>query len=69
MNVLRQWTGPLTQDLVLKPGGFGLGQVPARPKPDAAVTSVCGFCSTGCGLNVHLQRRPGGQPEPRTTTR
>ena len=30
MNALRKWTGPLTQDLVLKPGEFGLGQVPAR---------------------------------------
>ena len=32
------------------PGGFGLGQVPARLKPDATTTVVCGFCSTGCGL-------------------
>src|SRR6516164_796197 len=56
MKALRQWTGPLTQDLVLKPGEFGLGQVPARLKPDATVTSVCGFCSTGCGLKVHLSR-------------
>ncbi|SPE50277.1 Molybdopterin oxidoreductase [Verrucomicrobia bacterium] len=55
MNGLRQWTGPLTQDLVLKPGDFGLGQVPARLKPDATATTVCGFCSTGCGLNVHLR--------------
>ena len=23
---------------------------------------VCGFCSTGCSLDVHLTRRPGGQP-------
>jgi assimilatory nitrate reductase catalytic subunit len=55
MNVLRQWTGPLTQDLILKPGDFGLGQVPARLKPDAVTTTVCGFCSTGCGLDVHLR--------------
>ena len=25
---------------------------------------VCGFCSTGCGLDVHLQGRRGGQPDP-----
>jgi assimilatory nitrate reductase catalytic subunit len=56
MNALRQWTGPLTQDLVLKPGDFGLGQVPARLKPDATTTTVCGFCSTGCGLNIHLRK-------------
>jgi assimilatory nitrate reductase catalytic subunit len=55
MNTLRQWTGPLTQELVLKPGQFGLGQVPARLKPDATTTTVCGFCSTGCALKVHLR--------------
>ena len=31
---LRQWTGPLTADLVRTPGAFGLGQVPARLVPD-----------------------------------
>ncbi|MFO1488031.1 MAG: nitrate reductase [Verrucomicrobiota bacterium] len=54
-SLLRQWTGPLTQDLVLRPGDFGLGQVPSRLKPDATTTTVCGFCSTGCGLTVHLK--------------
>ena len=38
-----------------KPGGFGLGQVPARLAPDATTTAVCGFCSTGCGLEIHLK--------------
>jgi assimilatory nitrate reductase catalytic subunit len=52
---LRQWTGPLTEDLVLHPGDFGLGKVPARLKPDDVTTLVCGFCSTGCGLNAHLR--------------
>ena len=61
--LLRQHDGPLTQELARKPGGFGLGQVPARLKPDATTTMVCGFCSTGCGLDVHLQRRRGGQPD------
>ncbi len=54
-GLLRQWTGPLTEDLVLRPGEFGLGNVPARLKPDAVVTTVCGFCSTGCGLDIHLR--------------
>ncbi len=52
---LRSLDGPLTQKLVLHPGDFGLGKVPARLKPDATTTVVCGFCSTGCGLNVHLK--------------
>lgn len=52
---LRSWKGPLTQELVQRPGDFGLGQVPERLKPDATTTMVCGFCATGCGLNIHLK--------------
>jgi anaerobic selenocysteine-containing dehydrogenase len=52
---LRRRHGPLTEDLVLHPGKFGLGQVPARLTPDAVTTTVCGYCSTGCGLNAHLR--------------
>ncbi len=54
-QALRQWHGPLTEDLVLQPGRFGLGQVPARLAPDGTATTVCGFCSTGCGLTAHLR--------------
>lgn len=52
---LRATDGPLTRALLRSPGGFGLGQVPAKSKPDAITTSVCGYCSTGCSLNLHLQ--------------
>ena len=54
-TLLRQWTGPLTSELVRTPGGFGLGQVPAGRTPTATTGLVCGFCSTGCGLTVHLR--------------
>lgn len=53
--LIRQFTGPLTNELVLKPAEFGLGKVPARLTPNQTTTIVCGFCSTGCGLNVHLR--------------
>jgi assimilatory nitrate reductase catalytic subunit len=53
--IIRQWNGPLTKDLLRTPGKFGLGQVPLDLAPDATTTMVCGFCSTGCSLNVHLQ--------------
>jgi assimilatory nitrate reductase catalytic subunit len=53
--LLHQKSGPLTQELVRQPGGFGLGQVPVRLAPDATTTAVCGFCSTGCGLEIHLR--------------
>jgi assimilatory nitrate reductase catalytic subunit len=41
--------------LLQTPSRFGLGQVPAKQKPDATTSMVCGYCSTGCGLNIHLQ--------------
>lgn len=54
-SLMRAFDGPLTRDLLLSPGGFGLGQVPAKSQPDAVTTSVCGYCSTGCSLTLHLK--------------
>jgi anaerobic selenocysteine-containing dehydrogenase len=51
----REWDGPLTADLVREPAKFGLGQVPSRLMPDATTKAICGFCSTGCGLKLHLK--------------
>lgn len=53
-NIMRQWNGPLTEDLLRKPGAHGLGQVPANLQPDAVTALTCGFCSTGCSLDTHL---------------
>jgi assimilatory nitrate reductase catalytic subunit len=47
--------GPLTDKLRLSPGGFGLGKVPANAVPDSTTTMICGFCSTGCSLDVQLR--------------
>jgi len=54
-NFLRRWDGRLTQELVLHPAEFGLGKLPARLQPDDVTSMICGFCSTGCSLNVHLK--------------
>src|SRR4051794_25152695 len=54
-SLLRQWHCPLTRDLVLQPGEFGLGYVPAKFAPDTTTRVVCGFCSTGCSLDIHLK--------------
>lgn len=51
----REFDGPLTRDLVQSPAQFGLGNVPDRLNPDSVRSSVCGFCSTGCGLKIHLR--------------
>ncbi|MEM9016109.1 MAG: molybdopterin-dependent oxidoreductase, partial [Verrucomicrobiota bacterium] len=52
---VRTFRGPLTELLVREPGAFGLGQVPRTKAPDATTSSVCGFCATGCSLNIHLR--------------
>ena len=48
-------TGELTELLARAPGPLGLGQLPKDRIPTATTTLVCGFCSTGCGLDVHLR--------------
>lgn len=54
-SFLRARDGHLTRELLRSPGRFGLGQVPAHKAPDATTGMVCGFCSTGCNLTVHLR--------------
>lgn len=63
-TLLREWTGPLTEDLVLRPSDHGLQQVPSRLTPDSATESVCGYCSTGCSLKVHLKDGEGMNVSP-----
>ena len=55
MLPLFQREGALTKELVLEPARFGLGLLPENLQPQAVVGSVCGFCSTGCNLNIHLR--------------
>lgn len=54
-NLIIAKHGKLTSELDLVSGEKGLGRVPARLKPERTSTTVCGFCSTGCGLRAHLQ--------------
>ena len=50
----RIFDGPMTEEMLLEPAKFGLGMVPNAKQPTATTNMVCGFCSTGCSLNVHL---------------
>ncbi len=59
-------TGPLTEELLLHPGRFGLGQLPARRLPDATAAMICGFCSTGCSLTVHMRQGEAVSLSPTT---
>jgi assimilatory nitrate reductase catalytic subunit len=56
LDLVRVRDGRFTRELLRAPGGFGLGQVPAARTPDATTGMVCGFCSTGCGLTIHLRQ-------------
>ena len=55
ISLIRAQDGPLTRELVRRPGRFGLGQIPDRLAPDAVASTVCGYCSTGCSLRAHLR--------------
>jgi assimilatory nitrate reductase catalytic subunit len=54
-HYIRAWNGKLTEEMVLHPAHYGLGYVPLRLKPNGVTNSVCGYCSTGCSLKVHLR--------------
>ncbi|QDU11151.1 molybdopterin oxidoreductase family protein [Gimesia aquarii] len=65
-DLIHQKEGPLTRELLLSPGGFGLGKVPEKNTPDAMTQMVCGFCGTGCNLNIHLKDGEGVCVTPTT---
>jgi anaerobic selenocysteine-containing dehydrogenase len=54
-SLVRAKDGHLTRELLRAPGRFGLGLLPAGKAPDAVTSMVCGYCSTGCSLNIHLR--------------
>jgi hypothetical protein len=66
LRLLYDPSGPLTRELLLNPSAFGLsGQVDAHAA-DAVVKSVCGYCSTGCNLNIHMQNGEAVSLSPAT---
>jgi len=54
-SILHRRHGPLTSELLQRPGDFGLGSLPDNAQATSRTTSICGFCSTGCQLTLHLQ--------------
>jgi anaerobic selenocysteine-containing dehydrogenase len=58
-DLLVRRDGPYTRELLQEPAKYGLGRMPARIAPDQTTTMVCGFCSTGCGLEILLKN---GEP-------
>ncbi|WP_286766426.1 MULTISPECIES: molybdopterin oxidoreductase family protein [Rhodopirellula] len=54
-TLLQRRTGPMTRELVLRPGDHGLGMTHDSMAADTTTTATCGFCATGCGLRLHLK--------------
>lgn len=54
-GILRATEGVRSRELARGPSRLGLPQVPERLAPDATTSMVCGYCSTGCSLDVHLR--------------
>lgn len=52
---LRESQGPLTDRLTLVPAAGVPSRVPRSRAPESLATTICGYCSTGCALNVHLR--------------
>ncbi|HLV22835.1 MAG TPA: nitrate reductase [Polyangiaceae bacterium] len=55
-DLLVRRDGPLTRELLQRPGQFGLGLMPEKLAHDQTTNMVCGFCSTGCGLTLLLKQ-------------
>ena len=54
-GMLHQKEGRLSRELALEDSPLGLGRLPERLQPEQVTSLVCGFCSTGCALNVHIR--------------
>ncbi len=54
-QLIQARTGKMTRELLLHPGQHGLGMTPAELAADITTTATCGYCSTGCGLRIHLR--------------
>ena len=54
-DLIYQKQGPFTEELELASSPFGFGKLPKRLLPDKTEKSVCGYCSTGCCLDVHIK--------------
>ncbi len=52
-----QRTGKLTEELELAQSPLAGGQLPKRLLPDEIKHLICGYCSVGCSLDVHMKNK------------
>ncbi|MEL6109726.1 MAG: nitrate reductase [Planctomycetota bacterium] len=65
-QVLQARTGEMTRELLLNPGSHGLGMTHESLQADATTVAACGYCSTGCGLRLHVREGAGVGLTPET---
>ncbi|MGV3483283.1 MAG: molybdopterin oxidoreductase family protein [Planctomycetaceae bacterium] len=65
-QIVQAREGAMTRELLLHPSEHGLGMTHATLMADSTTTAVCGYCSTGCGLRVHLRDRTAVGLTPET---
>ena len=66
-QILQQRDGTMTRELLLHPGEHGLGMTHDSMQADATTTATCGYCSTGCGLRLHIRDNQAIGLTPETT--
>lgn len=54
-NLIYQTDGKYTQELKLENSACVPSKLPKKLLPDGIVKSVCGYCSTGCCLDIHIK--------------
>jgi len=55
IDLIYQTQGKFTDELALKDSEFSPWKLPERLLPDTTLPSICGYCSTGCSLDVHIK--------------
>ncbi|MEO1526474.1 MAG: nitrate reductase [Planctomycetota bacterium] len=65
-QILQARTGEMTRELLLNPGSHGLGMTHESMVADATTVAACGYCSTGCGLRLHVREGEGVGLTPET---
>ncbi|MEM8670498.1 MAG: nitrate reductase [Planctomycetota bacterium] len=65
-QILQARTGDMTREILLNPGSHGLGMTHESLQADATTVAACGYCSTGCGLRLHVRDGVGVGLTPET---
>jgi assimilatory nitrate reductase catalytic subunit len=65
LHWIHQKHGKFTEEMALEESSLGIGKLPKRILPDRLVRMICGYCSTGCSVDIHIKE---GEPVNLTPT-